>query len=110
NGMTIKDLSPPADHEIILNHMRFHYWDWGGSGPLLLFLHGGSLTAHTWDLICAILRDQWHCIALDLRGHGDSEWSLSADYDYESQASDVAALLNALGAKSVVIVGMSMGG
>src|SRR5689334_5220570 len=47
------------------------YLDWGGDGPTGIFLHGGSLTAHTWDLVCAALSPRIRCVALDLRGHGD---------------------------------------
>src|SRR5262245_49859397 len=58
--------------------MRFHYLDWGTRGrPPMVFLHGGGLNVHTWDLVCAALKPERHCIALDQRGHGDSEWSPS---------------------------------
>ncbi|MET0378867.1 MAG: hypothetical protein ABW049_07730, partial [Spongiibacteraceae bacterium] len=41
----------PTDHFITLNGIRLHYLDWGNAGlPTLLFLHGGRLQAHTWDL------------------------------------------------------------
>src|SRR5215472_17225117 len=63
----------PEDHQVIIGSMRFHYLDWGGGGPPLLFLHGGGLNAHTWDAVCVMLRDFFRCVALDQRGHGDSE-------------------------------------
>ena len=45
-----------------------------------MFLHGGALTAHTWDLCCLALRDDFHCLALDQRGHGDTDWAPDGDY------------------------------
>ena len=71
----------PADHDLVVDGLRLHYLDWGRNGrPPLLFLHGGGLTAHTWDLVCLALRANFHCLALDQRGHGDSEWSPVLDY------------------------------
>jgi len=100
----------PDDHQVIIGPMRFHYLDWGGGGPPLLFLHGGGLNAHTWDVVCLMLRDRYRCIALDQRGHGDSEWSPSIDYAVETQLADVEGLVNQLGLKNPVLVGQSMGG
>jgi esterase len=100
----------PEDHQTIIGSMRFHYLDWGGGGPSVLFLHGGGLNAHTWDLVCVVLRDHYHCIALDQRGHGDSEWSPVADYAVESQLGDVEGFIGQLQLRSPVLVGQSMGG
>lgn len=88
--------------------VRLNYLDWGGTGTPIVFLHGGALTAHTWDLVCIGLRDAHRCIALDLRGHGDSGWS--DDYRIETATADVAALASALGAAQCHLVGMSLGG
>jgi pimeloyl-ACP methyl ester carboxylesterase len=90
--------------------MRFHYVDWGGSGHPILFLHGGGLNAHTWDVVAVMLRDRYHCIALDQRGHGDSEWSPGIDYGVETQVGDVEGFIAQLGLKNPVLVGQSMGG
>ncbi|MCH8141250.1 MAG: alpha/beta hydrolase [Proteobacteria bacterium] len=89
---------------------RFHYREWGKpSAPGLLFLHGGNQTCHTWNVICAALSDQYHCIALDQRGHGDSEWSYEGDYAPASQMEDIVALIKHLEWPSLIIIGMSMG-
>jgi pimeloyl-ACP methyl ester carboxylesterase len=91
--------------------MRFHYLDWGNSAaPTILFLHGGALTAHTWDLVCLGLRDRFHCLALDARGHGDSDWAADLDYSVTARIADVEGFVDALGLKDFVLVGMSMGG
>jgi pimeloyl-ACP methyl ester carboxylesterase len=76
----------------------------------VVFLHGGGLNAHTWDLVCASLRHERHCLALDQRGHGESEWSPEMDYATESHAEDLAAFVDTLGLERFVLVGMSLGG
>ena len=100
----------PHDHQVIIGSMRFHYLDWGGDGPPLLFLHGGGLNAHTWDAVCVMLRERYHCIALDQRGHGDSEWSPVVDYAVETQFADVEGFIKALRLANPVLIGQSMGG
>jgi pimeloyl-ACP methyl ester carboxylesterase len=110
-GLTLPDLELPAAHHVILRGMRFHYLDWGTAGlPPALFLHGGGLNVHTWDLVCATLKTERHCLALDQRGHGDSEWSPVMDYATESHADDLGAFVDHLGLDRFVLVGMSLGG
>ena len=79
-----------------VGHLRFRYLDWGNEGLRpLLFLHGGALTAHTWDLCCLALRDEFHCLALDQRGHGDTDWAPDADYSIAAQREDVKGFVDA---------------
>lgn len=99
------------DGQVIANSMRFHYLDWGdASAEPIIFLHGGSLTAHTWDRVCRELAPTMRCIALDLRGHGDSEWSPVADYSLGACADDVEAFCGVLDIRRATLVGMSFGG
>jgi pimeloyl-ACP methyl ester carboxylesterase len=108
-GIDFVDATPPVRRECIARDgVRLSYLDWGGAGDPIVFLHGGALTAHTWDLVCIGLRDAHRCIALDLRGHGDSGWS--DDYRIETATEDVAALATALDAARCHLVGMSLGG
>ena len=110
-GITLPDLELPDSHHVILRGMRFHYLDWGTRGrPPMLFLHGGGLNVHTWDLVCAALKSERHCLALDQRGHGDSEWSPVMDYATESHAEDLDAFVSHRGLDRFVLVGMSLGG
>ena len=110
-GLSLPELVLPAAHDVVLRRMRFHYLDWGTAGrPPIVFLHGGGLNAHTWDLVCLGLRRERHCFALDQRGHGDSEWSPEMDYTTESQVGDLEAFVDRLGLERFVLVGMSLGG
>ncbi len=84
------------------------YLDWRGTGPTVVLLHGGALTAHTFDLVAMALSDRFHCVALDLRGHGDSGWS--DDYTMPAHAGDVVALADELGGGPLHVAGMSLGG
>jgi esterase len=88
-----------------------HYLEWPGAAadPAMIFLHGGGLHAHTFDVVGNLLRDRARCISLDLRGHGESEWS-PGEYGSEETADDICAIVAALGLKRVVLVGHSMGG
>ncbi|MBI3768473.1 MAG: alpha/beta hydrolase [Deltaproteobacteria bacterium] len=109
-GLEISDFRLPESRQVILGGMRFHYLEWGSKdGLTLLFLHGGGLNAHTWGLVCLALRSEYHCVALDQRGHGESEWSPELDYGAETQARDIERLASHLALSRFVLVGQSMG-
>ena len=101
----------PGEHDLVVDGLRLHYLDWGRRGcPPLLFLHGGCLTAHTWDLVCLALRGDFHCLAVDQRGHGDSEWSPTLDYGPDAHVRDIRGLVEQLGLEQPVLIGHSLGG
>ncbi len=63
SGVEVSDVVLPEDREIKVGNLRLHYLDWGHDDrPPLVFLHGGALTAHTWDVVCLALRDDYHCL------------------------------------------------
>lgn len=86
-------------------------WNRGAdSGPTILMLHGGGQNRFSWKATGQILADDgYHVVALDSRGHGDSERAPGADYAVETLTQDVLGVLDAIG-RHVVIVGASMGG
>lgn len=111
SGLDLPQIVLPEDRTAVLHGMRFHYLDWNAaSRPTLLFLHGARLTAHTWDVVCLALSQPFHCVALDARGHGDSDWAPDGNYSPDAHLSDVEALVEHLGLDRFVLVGMSMGG
>lgn len=107
-GVRIHDPSPPRDFTYSHAGCRLHGLDWGGTGPAMVLLHGGRLTAHTWDFVCLGLRGAARLVALDLRGHGDSDWS--EDYRIATMAGDVLAAADQLGLDRIRLAGMSLGG
>ena len=109
-GFGFDEVVPPSEKTVAVGQLRFRYLDWGIEGLRpILFLHGGALTAHTWDLCCLALRDQYHCIALDQRGHGDSDWAPDADYSIAAQREDIRGFADTLGFDRFILAGMSMG-
>ena len=101
----------PTDHEVTLHGMKFHYLEWGdASKPLIVMLHGGSQQAHSWDLVSLPLSENYHILALDQRGHGDSAWASDGDYSTEGHQTDIDAFVSDLGLNGFHLIGHSMGG
>ena len=100
-----------ADRSLTIHGLRFHLTDWGpATGPALLLLHGVTGHARTWDAEAAALAARYRVIALDQRGHGDSDPAPDGDYSLTTLAGDIAAIVDALGLTRVSIVGLSLGG
>lgn len=96
---------------IVLRHHRFHFLEWGApDAPAVVLLHGGHQSAHSWDLVSLALARRHRVLALDQRGHGDSEWARDVDYSNHTMALDAEAFIAALGIQRPVLVGHSMGG
>lgn len=109
-GFNFREVVLPDERHAVVDGLRFRYLDWGTEGKRpILFLHGGALTAHTWDLCCLALRGDFHCLALDQRGHGDSDWAPDANYSIAAQHQDIKGFAEAVGLDHFALVGMSMG-
>jgi esterase len=110
-GLDDVEVVRPTEWELPLDNMRLRVLDWGGpSAKPIVLLHGGGLTAHTWDLLCLTLRPHYRCIAPDLRGHGDSAWSADQRYRLEDHRADLEGLVSHFQFDRFVLVGMSLGG
>jgi esterase len=81
---------------------------WGEARPQVVYLHGGGQNAHTWDTV--VLGLGVPALAVDLPGHGHSDWRPDSDYSPGVNAATVASALEAEGLADVPIVGMSLGG
>jgi len=91
--------------------LKLHYLDYGTAGkPAMLCVHGGAAHAHWFDFVAADFAHDHHVLALDQRGHGDSEWAEPPDYSYERYAADLAEVVENLDLRDFVLVGHSMGG
>lgn len=64
---------PYREQRIPVAGSRIRYLDWGERGrPGLVFVHGGAAHAHWWSFIAPMFTGNWHAVALDLSGHGES--------------------------------------
>lgn len=82
---------------------------WGSVAPRLVLLHGTAQNAHTWDTVMLAL-GATPALALDLPGHGHSEWRSDARYDPHTNAATLVEALDGVLEAPVVLVGMSLGG
>jgi pimeloyl-ACP methyl ester carboxylesterase len=94
-------------------NLRLH--EWGSEGePGILLLHSLAAHGHWWDGVASRLRDRYHVIALDLRGHGGSEWAPSGTggdgYTFDDYVGDIAAVIDLLGWQRPIVMGHSLGG
>src|ERR1035437_8937172 len=102
---------PYRSCNIVLRQQRFHFLEWGApDAPPIVLLHGGHQSAHSWDLVSLHLARRYRVLALDQRGHGDSEWSRDVEYSNHTMALDAEAFLAALGLERPILMGHSMGG
>ena len=83
--------------------------DWGDNGPLLLLLHGDMRTSRSWDAVARELASWFHVIALDARGHGDSDWTRRG-YSMSDRVEDLAAFCEYVGLRGALAAGHSTGG
>ncbi len=101
----------PTSHYYYSQRLKLHYVDWGNADkPLLLLIHGGRDHARNWDWVAREMREDFHIVAPDLRGHGDSQWSIGGSYALIDYTLDIALLLDALDEYPVTIIGHSLGG
>jgi esterase len=100
----------PRDRFVTVAGLRLRYRDWGGDGRPLLALHGAAAHAHWWDPVAPYLARRVRVLALDWRGHGRSAWPRPPAYRSEDFAGDLAAVIDALRLRNVVVAGHSLGG
>lgn len=104
-------MTEPASYFYLSQGLKLHYVDWGNeSAPPLLLIHGERDNCRTRDFMAQQLRDAYHVLAIDLRGHGDSQWSLGAFYTEIAFIHDVAQFVHVRRAAPLSILGHSLGG
>lgn len=109
--MAEPELVGPTSRFFVSQRLRLHYVDWGNAGrPTVVLVHGGRDHARSWDDVARVLRREYHVVAPDLRGHGDSAWAVGGMYALVDHVLDLAQLLDALGDAPVMLVGHSLGG
>ena len=105
------DRDNPTSHSYFSQRLRLHYLDWGNDdGADMLLIHGVHDHCHSWDWLAQSLRDRFHVVAPDLRGHGDSEWTLGSPYSYLEYVQDIAQLVQQRHLAPLTLVSHSLGG
>ena len=103
--------TPYRSRNIVLRQLRFHFLEWGApDAPPIVLLHGGHQSAHSWDLVSLHLAQRYRVLALDQRGHGDSEWARDVAYTNHEMSLDAEAFIEAMGLQRPILMGHSMGG
>lgn len=101
----------PTSHSYFSQRLRLHYVDWGNKdAPPLLMVHGGRDHCRNWDWIAEDLSKDYHVIAPDLRGHGDSQWAVGTTYPMTDFVYDLAQLVHQTKITPVNIISHSLGG
>ena len=101
----------PTSHTYFSQRLRLHYVDWGNpDAPPMILIHGGRDHCRNWDWVAEQFRDDYHIIAPDLRGHGDSQWMVGGAYSQIDYVYDIAQLLRQKNMAPVTVVGHSLGG
>ena len=110
-GIASAQTAAYADKFITVNGLKIHYLDWGNDGKQpFLMLHGIGRVAHSFDHIAPRFAASYHVMAIDMRGHGDSDWSPEAAYLVEDYVKDIEAIAEKLNLRNIVLLGNSTGG
>lgn len=108
-------ISGPTSQTFISQRLKLNYFDWAQTDedrakPPLVLVHGGRDHARSWDWTAEILAQDYHVVAMDHRGHGDSDWVSDGNYQANDMVYDLAQLVHQLGRGPVTIVSHSLGG
>jgi len=101
----------PTSHSYFSQRLRLHFLDWGNdASEAMLLVHGIQDHSRSWDWVAQAFRDQYHILAPDLRGHGDSEWSKGGTYSRLEYVYDLAQLIRQQELNPLTIISHSLGG
>ena len=99
----------PHEGWVDVDGARIHWLEWGDrSNNGLVLVHGGAAHAHWWSFIAPLLTREYHVVAVDMSGHGDSEGR--PEYPREIWADEIMAVIGAAGMQRPILVGHSLGG
>jgi pimeloyl-ACP methyl ester carboxylesterase len=104
----------PQHHKVEINGLSLHYVDFGAPSPdaiPMVFLHGLSTLWAMWRRVAEhFVAEGYHVVALDQRGHGESQWAPVGGYRTDDYLSDLEQVVDGLGLDRFILVGQSMGG
>ncbi len=107
-------MTNPISHTVPAQGINLHYVAWetppdADDAPTLFLLHGDMRTSRSWDAVARHLCDRYRVIALDSRGHGDSDWP-DTGYTFAQRVDDLEAFADAIEMRNAVAVAHSTGG
>ena len=107
-------MTNPTSHSVPAQGINLHYVDWGtppgaDDAPTIFLLHGDMRTSRSWDAVARRLCDSYRVLALDSRGHGDSDWP-DTGYIFAQRVDDLEAFSDAIGMRNAIAVAHSTGG
>ncbi len=101
----------PTSHRVTGSHDNaLHVLEWSSEGVPMVLLHGHGNEAHLWDDFVPAVADHYRVVAVDQRGHGDSDWDAEGRYHPEDMADDLERILEHFEIDRFVLIGFSMGG
>lgn len=103
-------MEPTSLRLAVTDGLTLHALEWSREGVPMVLVHGFGNEAHLWDDFAPTVAGHYRVIALDLRGHGDSDWDPDGRYDYTNHVADLDAVTRELGFERMVLVGFSLGG
>jgi pimeloyl-ACP methyl ester carboxylesterase len=99
------------DSTVTIDGVRLRFRSWGADDrPSIVLLHASGCHLGWWSEVAPALADEFHVVALDLRGHGGSDASPTGDYDFDAHVRDLDGVIDALDLHDVIVVGHSLGG
>lgn len=99
------------ERSVQVGALQLSYQEWGNpDAQPIIMLHGFGVSGHMFDEFADRMQDRYRLLALDQRGHGDSEWSEDGDYTRTAFVEDLEGFRKALGIDRFVLIGHSMGG
>jgi pimeloyl-ACP methyl ester carboxylesterase len=105
----MKSTALPEDKFIQIDKLSLHYLEWGNTNAVpIVLLHGLCGNAHCWDFFARSVASEYRLIAVDQRGHGDSDWAET--YGPRDYVLDLEAFVDNLKLSQFVLIGHSMGG
>lgn len=107
-GLESDRIPPVSRIDTVVDGRAVSALQWGAESPRVVFLHGGGQNAHTWDSVVLALGVP--ALAIDLPGHGHSDWRDDGDYRPQLNAQAVGPVIRHLAPDAELVVGMSLGG
>jgi pimeloyl-ACP methyl ester carboxylesterase len=99
------------ERDVSVGGLSLHFQEWGNpANPTILMVHGFGVSGHMFDEFAQRAQDRYHLVAIDQRGHGDSDWSAEGDYSRDAFVEDLEGFRKSLGLEDIILMGHSMGG